>query len=110
MSKTTELKNTTALVKAILEEDERARNSDSFLYLQVLIRLGEGKGLDRVLHYVSIFLLHMKEYGYPPFETVRRSRQKLQRKFPELRANKEVTDQREDNEKVFREYAREEVC
>lgn len=107
MRKRTELKNTTALVKAILEEDQRARNSDSFLYLQVLIRLGEGKGLDRVLHYVSIFLLHMAEWGFPPFESVRRARQKIQAEFPELSANEKVAEQRKENEEVFREYARE---
>ena len=110
MKKTTELKNTKALVKAILEEDERARNSDSFLYLQVLIRLGEGKGLDRVLHYVSIFLLHMAEWGFPPFESVRRSRQKLQAEFPELSANKKVAAHRAENEEAFRQFAREGVC
>ncbi len=109
MSKKAELRNTTALVKAILEEDERARNSDSFLYLQVLIRLGEGKGLDRVLHYVSIFLLHMAEWGFPPFESVRRARQKLQAEFPELSANKNVAEQRAENEEAFREFAREGV-
>lgn len=110
MKKTTELKNTKALVKAILEEDERARNSDSFLYLQVLIRLGEGKGLDRVLHYVSIFLLHMAEWGFPPFESVRRARQKLQAEFPELSANKKVAAHRAENEQAFRQFAREGVC
>ena len=107
MSKKAELRNTTALVKAILEEDQRARNSDSFLYLQVLIRLGEGKGLDRVLHYVSLFLLHMAKWGFPPFESVRRARQKLQAEFPELAASKEVAEQRADNEEVYREFARE---
>ena len=110
MKKRTELKNTKALVKAILEEDERARNSDSFLYLQVLIRLGEGKGLDRVLHYVSIFLLHMAEWGFPPFESVRRSRQKLQAEFPELSANEKIAEQRAENEEAFREFAREGAC
>lgn len=109
MKKRTELKNTTALVKAILEEDQRARNSDSFLYLQVLIRLGEGKGLDRVLHYVSIFLLHMAEWGFPPFESVRRARQKVQAEYPELSANSKVAAHRAENEEAFRQFAREGV-
>ena len=36
MCKTAELKNTKTIVKAILEEDYRARNSDSYLYFKVL--------------------------------------------------------------------------
>ncbi len=103
------LKSVEALVKRFLEIDEETRCSDNYLYLRVCdhISLKIGQNLFRVD--VPHFLLHMKEYGYPPFETVRRSRQKLQRKFPELRANKEVTDQREDNKKVFREFVKEEV-
>ena len=31
-----ELKNVSALVKNILEDDERARNTDNYLYLKVL--------------------------------------------------------------------------
>jgi hypothetical protein len=56
------------------------------------------------------FLLNKKRLGFPPFETVRRSRQKLQRKFPELRANKEVAEQRADNETAYRQFVKEEVC
>lgn len=110
MSKTTELRNTTALVKAILEQDQKARNSDSFLYFQVLKKLGKERDFD--LDYVSVttFLLNMAEWGFPPFESVRRARQKLQAEFPELSANEKVAAHRAENEEAFREFAREGVC
>lgn len=104
------LKSVEALVREILESDENARNDDDYLYMAVLFEVAERKGDDLWEFPFPSLQLSMRKLGYPPFETVRRSRQKLQRKFPELRANKEVADQREDNEKVFREYAREEVC
>lgn len=108
--KKTEFKNTTALVKAILEEDPMARNSDSFLYFKVLGKLGHEKGLDLDYVSVTVFLLNMAEWGFPPFESVRRARQKLQAEFPELAANREVAAQRAENERAFRQFAREGVC
>lgn len=109
MSKTAELKNTKALVKSILEQDQRARNSDSFLYFRLLGILGKERGLNMDFIPVTVFLLNMAEWGFPPFESVRRSRQKLQAAFPELAASKAVADQRADNEVTFRDFAREGV-
>ncbi len=110
MKKRTELKNTTALVKDILEQDQKARNSDSFLYFQVLKRLGKEKDLDLDYVSVTVFLLNMAEWGFPPFESVRRARQKLQAEYPNLCASEKVAELREENEKAFREFAREGVC
>lgn len=107
MCKTVELKNTTALVKVILEESRQARNSDSFLYFKVLKELGKQKGLDLDYVSVNVFLLHMSEWGFPPFESVRRARQKLQAEFPELSANGKVAAHRAENEQAFRQFARE---
>lgn len=104
------LKSVEALVKEILESDEMARSDDDYLYLLVLSKVANKKGDNLWAFSFGYFQLSHRKLGYPPFETVRRSRQKIQRKFPELRANKKVADQREENEKVFREYAREEVC
>lgn len=105
--KTTELKNTAALVKGILETDVRARNSDSYLYLKVCEYISHEKGHFLWQFEVPYFLMNMKELGYPPFETVRRSRQYIQRKNPELSASKKVAEQRAENEEVFRQFARE---
>lgn len=101
-----DLKNTTALVKTILENSEQCRNSDSFLYFKVIQVLGAHNQVD--IHKISIpfFMLNMKRLGFPPFESVRRARQKLQKRHPELAACKAVADQRTENEVMFREYAR----
>lgn len=110
MCKTAELKNTTALVKAILEEDQKARNSDSHLYLKVIEHIADQKGYDIWNFKVPYFLEYMTVYGFPPFESVRRSRQKLQAEYPELSANRKVAEQRAENEEAFRQFAREGVC
>lgn len=101
-----ELKNTTALVKSILEQDKRCRNSDSFLYLKVLCTVGKQKGIDLEKMSVPYFLLNLHGAGFPGFETVRRTRQKLQQHHPELCACEAVEGFRTENEKEFRAFAR----
>jgi hypothetical protein len=105
MSKTKELYTTTALVKEILKQDEKARNSDSFLYFRVLGVIALDKGIDINRIPVPLFLLKMTEWGFPPFESVRRSRQKLQAAFPELSADEDVESFRAENETEFRAFA-----
>lgn len=104
--KAKELKTVTKLVKGILEEDKQARNSDSFLYFKILKKIGNEKGIDIDSIPVTRFLLNMKNYQFPAFETVRRTRQKIQAEFPELSGNRTVKAYREENEAVFREFAR----
>lgn len=101
-----DLKSTTAIVKAILEVDERARNSDSHLYMKVLELHGETTGIHYLRFPVSAFLEHMGKWGVPPFESVRRARQKVQASFPELASNRRVAQLRAENEEIYREYAR----
>ena len=60
-----ELKTTKSLVKTILKDDERARNSDSFLYFQVLNAVGKKKGIDVSQIPVTDFLLNMGIWGFP---------------------------------------------
>ena len=100
------LYQTNKIVKSILEEEEKARNSDSYLYLQVLYRVGQVKGIDVNAMSVPQFLLHRNQLGFPCFETVRRSRQKIQAEHPELAASDDVEAQRIINERVYRDYAR----
>ena len=101
----TNLKQTSKLVKSILTDDKRTRNSDSFLYLKVLQHYAEQTG--KPVHEMSVqaFLLNMGDLGIPPFESVRRARQKVQATYPELRACKAVEGFRADNEAQFRAYA-----
>ena len=104
-----DLKTTTKLVKAILEDDKQARNSDSFLYLKVLDHISQEKGIHLDGITVPDFLLSMNVLGFPGFETVRRTRQKIQQHNPELAACDDVKGLRMINETEFRRYARGEV-
>lgn len=109
MNEIINLRTTKALVKTILEEDQEARNSDNYLYLKVLEYIATQSGYNLHSFRVPFFLQHMAEYGFPPFESVRRARQKAQAEFPKLAASKEVVEQRADNEKIYKNFAREEV-
>ncbi len=106
MSKSKELKTITDLVKGILQSFPEARNSDNVLYYYVCGVIGKEKGVDIEKMSITRFLLNLKDYGFPQFETVRRSRQKLQATYPELAGNSDVEAQRTLNEEVFRDYAR----
>ena len=101
-----DLKNTTALVKALLEEDKQCRNSDSFLYLKVLSVTGKRKGIDIETMSVPYFLLNLHGTAFPPFESVRRARQKIQEHNPHLAACEAVEDFRADLETEYRAFAR----
>lgn len=106
MSKSKELKTTTDMVKHILETVPMARNSDNHLYYWVCAMIGKQNGVDIHKMSMPMFLLHLKEYGFPQFESVRRARQKLQAEYPELAGTSTVEGQRMLNEEVFRDYAR----
>ena len=101
MNKAKELKTTTDLVKHILETVPATRNSDTLLYYRVCDAI-DSNSLGLSFGYV---LLSMNELKLPGFETVRRSRQKIQQTHPEL-AGKEVEGNRMMNEEIFREYAK----
>ena len=106
MNKLSELKTVTTYVKDILEKDEKARNSDSYLYMQILNIFAYHKNVD--IHKISVvdFLINMRAWGFPAFETVRRTRQKVQEHFPELAGAPEIAEFRKENEEAYREYAR----
>jgi len=106
MNKSKELQTTTDLVKEVLELYPQTRNSDNELYYRVCLIISKRHGLD--LHYITMpmFFMHMKEYGFPATETVRRCRQKLQATYPELSGDADVEAQRTLNEGIFRDYAK----
>ena len=95
------LYQTKALVKQVLEENEKARNSDNELYIQVCLILNP---LAFTVPFAEV-ISNLDRYGLPPFETVRRTRQKIQSEHPELRPCDEVALFRADNEIVYREFA-----
>ena len=102
MDKEKEVKKTHKLVKDILEKYPKTRNSDTFLYKKVAERINKDC-LDKPFAYV---LLHLEDYGLPPFETVRRSRCKIQSTTPELQSCDKVHSLRSINEEIMKEYAR----
>ena len=104
-----EFKTTLELVKHILETNPKCRNSDSFLYLKVLTEVGRQRGIDIDKMSIPYFLLNLHGAGFPGFETVRRTRQKLQQHHPELAACEAVEAFRTENEAAYRDFARGEV-
>lgn len=96
---------TTKLVEHILRSEPQTRNSDSLLYLRVLQHHAAEKNMQLHNIPVPMFLLNMGDWGFPPFESVRRTRQKTQAKYPELAASDKVTGFRAENETVYRAYA-----
>lgn len=100
------MKSIKHLVYLILDQDERARNSDSHLYFRVINIIAEMNNIDLYGVSVNSFLQNMNKYPFPPFESVRRTRQKVQSEHPELAASKKVQGFRREQEQIYREFAR----
>ncbi len=101
-----EIKNVAKLVEKALINYPEARNSDNYLYYVVCHELLEKIGLSIDKVSFSNALLNRKAYGLPPFETCRRTRQRLQELHPELRGSDVVEEARAYMEDVYRDYAR----
>lgn len=104
-----DLKTVSALVKEILEQDSIARNTDNHLYLRVLEHYCGQNGINISVMTVPSLLQELDRHSFPGFETVRRSRQKVQATYPELAPTENVGRRRCKNEMVFKEFALSEV-
>ena len=102
MDKEKELNQTQVIVKDILMNYPIARDSDMYLYLRVVKRLNPAA----VNKPFSEVVLNLEELGLPCFDTVRRTRQKLQAEFLNLRGSDRIRSLRSINEEVFKEFAR----
>lgn len=89
------------LVKEILEENEKARDSDHLLYAHICDRINPSVAR---LPFGDV-MVYLDGYGLPPFESVRRARQKLQAERPDLRPNDEVALFRAENETAYKEFS-----
>ena len=98
-----ELKTTHDIVKSILKNSEDARNSDKKIYVLVVKHL-HPEMVNRPFAEVIM------SDDIPSFETVRRTRQKLQERYEELRAADKVQDYRSCREEKFRDYAIDKIC
>lgn len=92
-------KETRTLVKKILEDYPETRDrADNILYIKVVETINR-EALNRP--FVEV-MNNLETLDIPPFETVRRTRQKLQQEIPELRACDKVQDYRTCREEEFR--------
>lgn len=96
------IKQTQKLVQEILEKVPATRNSDMLLYYHVCLELN----WSAIKLPFWMVLLDLKSYGLPPIASVGRARRKLQRQFPDLRADDKVEVFRTENEAVVKDYAR----
>lgn len=94
------IKKTNELVQRILLDYPDSRGSDDTLYKYVVEAINPDAAGMPFCH----VLLNRNEYGLPPYESVRRSRQKLQETYPMLRASKEVEEARAENEQEVRDF------
>ena len=96
------LRNTTKIVKSILETNKMARNSDNYLYIEVCKTINP-----QVIHKPFMDVMaDLKAYNLPSIETVGRCRRKVVECNPELAGNSRVEAGRALNELEFREYAK----
>lgn len=95
------LKYISDIVKYILEIDTSARSNDNLLYYRVCEYLNK-EALHKSFGFV---LLTMQSHKIPPFESVRRARQKIQATHPELSATAKIEALRAKEQEVYRSYA-----
>lgn len=92
------LRNVEDTVYPILVRDERARYDDNYLFVQVVKTLG----FDVTLPFETLMLTK----GFPMYESVRRVRQKIQEKHPELKPDEVRQLRRAVRESEYLEYVR----
>lgn len=81
------------IVKSILEVNPKTRNSDKWLIIETLRAMG-----------FKIYIDYKDLEACPSFETIRRTRQKLQEENPNLSADEEIQEQRDNRRNEFKEY------
>lgn len=89
-------------VKTILENDSRARNSDDYLYSVVCKTISP----DCVNAPFGRVISERERWNLPSYDSVGRTRRKLQEKYPELEAFDSTKRNRMDLEMEYRKYAR----
>ena len=98
-----ELNRIQYMVYEILRDNEDCRNSDNWLYLEVLKK----HGINVLGMSVDNFFRHFSDYDVPRYETVSRARRKVQELIPELESVESVRKWRHENETRFREFSKE---
>lgn len=96
-----DLRTIKGAVKRILEADVESRSSDLRLYL-LLGREANESAMEMSFSYV---ISNLSVLGLPNFESVRRTRQKVQAENPELRPNAVVADARRKLQDEYHDFA-----
>jgi len=99
----TDLKTIEEKVRVVLKANAEARDDDMKLYLSVCNYCVPDAGN---LPLETIMTRH-RLLGIPRFESVRRTRQKLQAENPELLGSNRIKKLRQAQEQVYRNYAKE---
>lgn len=100
------LKSVAQIVKRILEDEPFCRNSDSFLELEVLKVYANRMGLDLGSMTVDTLYKNRAAWKFPPSESIRRTRQLVQAKHPELAASDPIDGWRLVNEERVKSFVR----
>lgn len=85
-------------VEGILLDVPKTRDSDDELYFQIIANINPNLSAREVF-------LNREKHGLPPYETVRRTRQKIQAERPELRGSLRTQIHRKEKEEKFLAYA-----
>lgn len=85
-------------VEGILVDHPKTRDSDDALYFQFVAMTNPDLSAREVF-------LNREAHGLPPYETVRRTRQKIQAERPELRGTLRTQIHRKEKEEKFLAYA-----
>ena len=98
-----ELHTTKNIVFNLLKENEKLRDDDDLLIIEVYKKLNpfiSSYGFETVLK-------ERKQNGLPSFEAIRRSRAKIQAEYPELKGSERIQREREQAEYKYRDFAKE---
>ena len=95
------------VVLEILKVNEEVRNDDMKLYLLVCEAVNPYPTCDRDIGSFSFssVMNHYRELRLPHFESVRRSRAKIQAEIPELAGDRSCRQRRKELEIFYRNYA-----
>jgi len=85
-------------VEGILMTSPKTRDSDDLLYFEIIESINPGLTAKEVF-------TNRESHGLPPYETVRRARQKLQADRPDLRGTIRTQIHRKEKEEQFLAYA-----
>lgn len=97
------LKTIERKVRTILAKNEDARNDDMVLYLVLCNACLKDAGALPLAEVMTQY----KYLGLPSFESVSRTRRKLQARYPELVGSRPVRKKRSAGEHDYRRYAKE---